>query len=305
MTPIPLDSGLPDPPRNRWRFDTPSEKRSLVFCAIGAVAGLVVAGAGLFTAQGTRIAGVPPEDAAIVNHVPILMSDYVTQVTALYGVGLDKATTDERRRTLDTMIREELYVQRGIELGLQNDVVEVRTALVGAVEGQGAVDADATQPTEQALRDFYQARAATYADEGVMTVADYRTTDLGQALAAVAAIRGGQPVATAAAAHGLLDTGKTDDGEEFYFAARIHLGPRLFDVARGLKGGQVSDPVPAADGVHMLAVEHNVAPSPQPFGRVREAVLADYRKDKVARLQAGTDQFLRKRADVQIAPGFR
>ena len=202
MTSILLDSGPSDPPRAHWRFDTPSEKRSLILCAIGAVAGLIVAGAGLFTAQGTRIAGVPPEDVAIVNQVPILMSDYVSQLTALYGVGLDKATTAEKRKALDTMIREELYVQRGIELGSQNDVVEVRTALVGAVEGQGAVDADAAQPTEAALRDFYRARAETYANEGVMTVTDYRASDLGQAQAAVAAIRAGQPVFAAVAAHG-------------------------------------------------------------------------------------------------------
>ena len=36
----------------RWGFDRWSERRSLILCAIGAVAGLVVAGAGLFTAQG-------------------------------------------------------------------------------------------------------------------------------------------------------------------------------------------------------------------------------------------------------------
>ncbi len=293
------------PPRTSWRLDRPSEKRSLILCGVGAVAGLVIAGAGLFTAQGTRIAGVPPEDVAIVNQVPILMSDYTTQLNALYGVGLDRATAAEKRKTLDTMIREELYVQRGVELGLQNDVVEVRTALVGAVEGQQAVDADASQPTEDALRDFYRARAANYANEGVMTVTDYRAPGVDEARAAVAAIRAGQPVAAAAAAHGLTDTGKTSDGEEFYFAARLHLGPPLFAAARALKDGQLSDPVQAPDGIHVLAMAHNAPPTPQPYSLVRDTVLADYRADKVARMQAGADQFLRKRADIQIAPAFR
>ena len=294
----------PDPPRNRWRFDRPSEKRSLLLCGVGAVAGLIVAGAGLFTAQGTRIAGVPPEDVAIVNQVPILMSDYVTQLNALYGVGLAKATPAQKRKALDTMVREELYVQRGVELGLQNDVVEVRTALVGAVEGQQAVDASAAQPTEATLREFYRAHAAAYANEGVMTVTDYLAPSIEEARAAVAAIRGGQPVAATAAAHGLKDTGKTSDGEEFYFAARIHLGPGLFAAARTLEEGHVSDPLPAPDGVHVLAMARNVPPTPQPFARARAQVLEDYRADKVARMQAGADAFLRKRADVQIAPGY-
>ncbi len=286
----------------RWR--APSEKRSLILCAVGAVAGLVVAGAGLFTAQGTRVAGVPPEDVAIVNQVPILMSDYTAQLRALYDVGLDQATPAQKRKALDAMIREELYVQRGVELGVQNDVVEVRTALVGAVEGQQAVDADATQPTEAALRDFFRAHPGNYANEGVMTLTDYLAPSLDQAGAAVAAMRAGLPVAAAAAAHGLRDTGKTSDGEEFYFAARIHLGARLFAAARGLGNGQVSDPLPAPDGVHVLAMAHNVPPTSQPFERVRPRVIEDYRADKVARMQAGADAFLRKRADIQIASGF-
>ncbi len=285
-------------------LDRSSEERSLILCAVGALAGLVIAGAGLFTAQGTRVAGVPPEDVAIVNQVPILMSDYTAQLRALYDVGLAQATPAQKRRTLDTMIREELYVQRGVELGTQNDVVEVRTALVGAVEGQQSIDADATQPTEEALRDFFRAHPGNYANEGTITLTDYRAPSLDGARAAVAAMRGGQPVAAAAAAHGLRDTGRTSDGEEFYFAARIHLGARLFAAAQALRDGQVSDPLPAPDGVHVLAVAHNAPPTPQPFERVRPQVIEDYRADKVARMQAGADAFLRKRADVQIAPGF-
>jgi parvulin-like peptidyl-prolyl isomerase len=288
--------------RNRWHFDRPSERRSLFLCAIGAVAGLAVAGAGLFTAQGTRIAGVPPEDVAIVNQVPILMSDFVSQLSAVDGVSLDKATPEKKRKILDQMIREELFVQRGIELGLQNDVIEVRTALVGAVEEQQAVDASATQPTEDVLRTFYNGRVANYANEGRMTLTDFIAPNLTQAIAAVAALRAGQ--SDAAAAHGLKSSGKVDDGEEFYFAARIHLGSRLYDVARALKDREVSDPIALPDGEHVLVMQRNIPPKPQPFETVRDRVLTDFRNDKIARMQAGADLFLRKRADVQIAKGF-
>jgi parvulin-like peptidyl-prolyl isomerase len=294
----PLDKS----PHNRWRFDQPSERRSLILCAIGAVAGLAVAGAGLFTAQGTRIAGVPPEDVAIVNQVPILMSDFVSQLSAVDGVSLAKARPEQKRKILDQMVREELFVQRGIELGLQNDVIEVRTALVGAVEEQQAVDASATQPTEDVLRAFYNGRVANYANEGRMTLTDFIAPNSAQATAAVAALRAGQ--ADAAAMHGLKSSGKVDDGEEFYFAARIHLGPKLYDIARALKDREISDPVAQSDGVHVLVMLHNVPPEPQSFETVRDRVLADFRNDKIARMQAGADLFLRKRADVQIAKGF-
>ena len=120
--------------RKWWRPDVHNERRSLTLCAVAAVLGLAIAGVGLFNARGTRIAGVPPEDAAVVNRSPILLSDYVAQLQALYNVSPSQATPAQKRATLNSMIREELYVQRGIELGLQNDFMEVRNSLVSAVE---------------------------------------------------------------------------------------------------------------------------------------------------------------------------
>ena len=281
-----------------------SEKRTLILCAIGAVVGLGVAGAGLFTAQGTRISGVPAEDVATVNQTPLLMSDFVTQLQVSEGVSLGAATPQQKRMILDQMIREELYVQRGIELGLQNDVTEVRQALVGAVEGQQSVDASATQPEEAVLRDFYARRSAQYSSEGHLTLTDLIAPSMAQAAAAVAALRAGSPVAEVVARIQLKASGKMTDGEEYYFAARLHLGERRFDVARGLNSGQVSNPVVMPDGVHVLVVTKNELPVVSPYDEVRDRVLADYRANKVARMQSGADAYLRKRADIQIAPGF-
>ncbi|MEO9130883.1 MAG: peptidylprolyl isomerase [Sphingomonas sp.] len=281
-----------------------SERRALILCGIGAICGLAIAGAGLFTAQGTRIAGVPPEDVALVNQVPLLMTDYVSLFEATETKSFDKGTPEEKRKVLDQMIREELYVQRGVELGLQNDITEVRQSLVGAVEAQQAIDASATQPDEDALRDFYRRPTANYADEGTMTVTDLIAPNQAQAQAAVSALRGGKPLLEASKAYALRDSGVITDGEEFYFAAQIHLGQRLFDVARRLREGQVSDPVAAPNGIHILVMRKHRPPVPTPYERVRDRVLADYRADKVTRMQAGADKFLRKRADVQIAQGF-
>jgi len=296
------DPANPEPPRSA--LHSRSERRALILCGIGAIGGLAIAGAGLFTAQGTRIAGVPPEDVALVNQVPVLMSDYVSMFEATEGKSFDKGTPEEKRKVLDQMIREELYVQRGVELGLQNDITEVRQALVGAVEAQQAIDAAATQPDEDALRDFYKRPAANYADEGTMTVTELIAPNLAQAQAAVSSLRGGKPMIEVSKAYGLRDSGAITDGEEFYFAAQIHLGQRLFDAARQLRQGQVSDPVAVPNGIHILIMRKNRPPVPTPYERVRDQVLADYRADKVARMQAGADKFLRKRADIQIATGF-
>ena len=84
-------------------------------------------------------------------------------------MSLSEATPAQKRAALNSMIREELYVQRGIELGLQNDFIEVRNALVSAVEAQQEIDANATVPIEQELRDFYQNHIQNFQPEGLMT----------------------------------------------------------------------------------------------------------------------------------------
>jgi hypothetical protein len=291
--------------RKWWRPDVHNERRSLTLCAAAAVLGLAIAGVGLFNARGTRIAGVPPEDAAVVNRSPILLSDYVAQLQALYSVSPSEATAAQKHAALDSMIREELYVQRGIELGLQNDFIEIRNSLVSAVEAQQEIDANATVPTEQELHDFYQKHLQSFQPEGQMTLTDYVAPDLSSAQRAVVAVRAGKDLASTMIANGLRSSGATDDGDEFYFAAEQHLGSMLFAIAKGLHDGQVSDPVTDRGRVHVLAMHSNRQPVPEEYGAVRDQVLSAYRTDKIARMRAGTDRFLRERADVQIAKPFQ
>ena len=89
--------------------------------------------------------------------------------------------------------------------------------------------------------------------------------------------------------------------EEFYFAAKIHLGERLFDAARELPDGGVSTPIEGADAIHVLYMVKNSKPMPFDFGAARDQVLTDYRNDAIAHLRTGDEAFLRKRANVLIA----
>jgi parvulin-like peptidyl-prolyl isomerase len=113
--------------------------------------------------------------------------------------------------------------------------------------------------------------------------------------------------ATAALGHAgpsAARSGKATNGEEFYFAAKIHLGDALFGAARGVPSGGVSAPIRLADGVHLVVVRKNVMARPQPFADVRDQVLAAWVKDNAKRLTEANERFLRKRADIQFAPGF-
>lgn len=288
---------LPVAPDPIWAMQQPVARRSMLFAAIGAIIGLAIAGYGLFTAQGTRTASVPAEDAALVNNVPILRADLIAQVTALYSVSFGQTTRAQRQKVLDDMIREELYVQRGVEMGLSNDDIDVRRALVQATEGSIAQDAMTSKPSEDELTQWYHSHRDKYASEGMMTLHEWIVPRGVDAQPIVAALRNGASPASLS----LRTSGRVDDGEEFYFAAQEHLGKAIFAIAASLKDGAVSDPIPAPDGIHILQMVQNKRPVPTPYAQARAQVLSDFLADKVGRLQDGNKRFLKKRADIKIA----
>jgi parvulin-like peptidyl-prolyl isomerase len=285
--------------------------RSLILMAIGAVVGIGIAGFGLFTASGTTVAGVPAEDVALVNNKPVLRSDFIAQVEAENGVPFAQTTRAQRLKVLDEMIREELFVQRGLELDFPASDPDTRSALVAAVEQQVVADVTSQKPKEEDLRAFYESHKDAYSSDGTMTLHEYvlpGATDaaaMAKAAQAVQALRGGAALEPTMARFGLNTSGRVDDGEEFYFAAKIHLGDPLFELARTLKNGAVSDPQAAPDGVHVLVMVENNQPVPLAFADAREKVLFDYKKAEEDKLEKADEKYLRSKADIQIAKDYK
>jgi parvulin-like peptidyl-prolyl isomerase len=176
--------------------------------------------------------------------------------------------------------------------------------MVGAVEQMAAADAITTEPSDAVLQAYFKAHQDHYAQEGVMTVRDLVFPTAADAEAARRALASGAAApAVLAQFHG-RDSGR-EVGEDFYFAAKIHLGEPLFDVARALPTGGVSAPAIQPDGVHLLAMAHNAPPQPFAFAEARAQVLADYRNDKVKRTTVQYQGFLRQRANVLVADDLR
>jgi SurA N-terminal domain/PPIC-type PPIASE domain len=281
-------------------------RRSFILMGCGCLLGLLMAGYSLFTARGTSTLFVPPEDVALVNQQPISRSDYLQQLQTLYGVDLKHATASQRRKVLDDMIREELFVQRGKELDVASTDPDVRAALVNAVELEIAADAITSQPSEAALRAYHAAHRARYASEGIMTLRDFVVAGgaSNSAAAFADALKSSGPAAALAGHWGAADSGRIS-GEEFYFAAKIHLGDALFEAARELADGGVSAPIARPDGIHVLYMIKNVKPVPMEFGAARDQVLTDLRKEAIERLRGADEAFLRRRANVLIADDVR
>jgi hypothetical protein len=301
---MPTDQTTKGPP---WRDPTRvSSVRSFVLMSIGALIGLFLAGYALFTARGASTLSVPAEDVALVNQQAISRSDYLILLQTLYGVDLSHATREQRQKVLNDMIREELFVQRGKELDLASSDPEVRSALVNAVELEISEDAITAQPNEATLHDYYTTHADRYVSEGIMNVRDWvlPAGDAGDMEAALQALKSAViPPETLARLHA-HESGKTK-GDEFYFAAKVHLGDQLFASARDLSDGTVSAPMQLSDGVHVLYMVTNKRPVPFDFAKARPQVLNDYRNHAIDQLKAGDESFLRKRANVRIADDLR
>jgi parvulin-like peptidyl-prolyl isomerase len=101
----------------------------------------------------------------------------------------------------------------------------------------------------------------------------------------------------------LVDSGRSKGGDEFDFAAKLHLGDKLFAVAATLTSGEISDPVVESDGVHIVIMEERRPPRPADFTASRSKVYADYRNDLQLRAREENLKFLRSNAQILLAPG--
>ena len=295
------------PARTPWRDPSQiSNARSFVLMAAGVLIGLVLAGYSLFTARSATTLIVPAEDVALVNQQPVSRADYLALLQTLYGVDLNHATQEQRHKVLNDMIREELFVQRGKELDVAATDPEVRSALVNAVELEIAENAITSQPSEGALRQFFETHADRYVSEGVMRVRDwvFPASELPQLPTGPEALKRSIADPEILARLNGRDSGRTK-GEEFYFAAKIHLGDELFAAARDLGDGTVSKPIRSSDGIHVLEMEENKHPVRFGFAAARAQVLSDYRNQAVDKLKLSGESFLRKRANVLIADDLR
>jgi parvulin-like peptidyl-prolyl isomerase len=285
--------------------------RSMLLFGIGSLAGLAIAGYSLFTAQGTATRIVPPEDLALVNQRPILRSDFITQLENETGTTFDQATRADKLKVLDEMVREELLVQRGLELDFAETDQDARNALVSAVNQQVVAEVTTSQPTEAQLQEYYAQHKEKYATEGTLTARDLvlpKVTGvaveqaMGKARDAASALRSDMPIEQVMQRYGLTEA--TQYGEDFYFAARIHLGDALFEKVAMLRAGAVSDPFVSADGIHVVKLLANTPPVPLTFERSRQQVLTDYKTAAQTRLVEATLKFLRDRSKILIASDY-
>jgi len=297
-----------------WTRAWASPTRSLLLPAIGATIGVAVGGYGLFHAAPQTLA-VPAGYVAWVNQKGILNSDFMAQTASAVGKPFEQTTRAERSRTLQAMIDEELLVQRGVLLDLPETTTEVRDVMTAAVNAQADATSRGTPPTDAQLKAFYDTHRANYSTTGTMQVRDLllrvggyqnanQSTSQAQTDAedALYRLRAGAAVEQVMQHFGFVDSGRADAGEVLDFAAKLHLGAKLFPIAAALSDGQISEPSVDVDGVHLLVMQRRQAPRLSDFASVRPKVYADYVESVAKRAQDEELRILRRDAQILISP---
>jgi hypothetical protein len=279
--------------------------------ALGALLGLGIAGYGLFTAAGTSTHSVPPEDVAVVNQRPILRSDFIAQLESETGLKFDESSQADRVKVLGEMVREELLVQRALELDFAETDQATRNALVTTISQQATVEVTTSQPSEAQLREFYQRHKDRYASEGTMQVRNWRLPldpakprddQLKRAGEAAQALRAGEPIEVVMRRFGLNEGERHD--EDYYFAVKYRLGDLLFAAVEALPSGGVSEPIEDKATIQIVQVIKNTRPVPLGFEASRPRVFSDFKDEAQSRLLEATMAFLRSRATILIADDY-
>ena len=291
--------------------------RPAALATLAALAGLAAASTGLLHPVQRDQVQVPPGDVALVNQEPVLMSDFISETEQANGVPFAQTTPAERAAVLHRMIDEELMVQRSLALDLPEQDTDVRTALSDGVTALVTAPVLSEHPTDDQLRAFYAAHRANYATQGSMAVTDlvlhvggFENADqsadqaMADAAQAVYQLRSGEALDGVKQHFAFTDTARVT-GEEPDFAAKLHLGAKLYAVADKLGDGEVSEPVQDADGVHVLIMQHRRAPVFTTYDDVRNNVYTDYVAAQKAQAKADNLTFLRRNAQILLAPGLR
>lgn len=282
-------------------------KRPLWLLAAGACAGLAVAVAGLVAPP--EVARVPEGAIAAVNGSPVRSADYERALEALAADRREALGESERQHVLDRLVDEELLVQRAFELGLARQDRRVRSDLVAAVIEAVTTEAAQREPDAAEVAAFFADNRALFAVPGrarveqvlVRVHGDADPDALARARDATARLRAGEAAGAVQQradpdAIGTLPTAALPAAK-----LREMLGPTAFAALARLAPGEVTDPVRAGGGYHVLRLVAREEPALPELADVEPSVRAEMQRRAADAALRTYIEDLRRRAEIDVA----
>jgi hypothetical protein len=207
------------------------------------------------------------------------------------------------------MIDEELRVQRAVELGLYLTDSRVRMDLASAVAEAATAAMEGDAPDEATLRAYFEQRREMFAARGPLRVRRIWIAivngNLGEAYTrartAVKLLREKQPFEVVKQITGSTETAPVPDRLLAPEELADVLDRAALNVALTLQPGDVSEPIRATTGFHVLQVRERRRREQATFELCRADVEAEYWADRTRQALEANAAELRRSATVQRA----
>lgn len=251
---------------------------------------------------------VNPGDAAETDtRIVVRESDLAWLSQGFAGQWNRQPTASEMEGLVEEFVREEVYYREALALGLETDDTIIRRRLVQKMEFLSEDLALAVEPTEEALREFFDEHSDNYRIPPRLTFTHiYFSPDQRGATADPDARR----VLGELQAMSVPSPRAADLGDPFMLQyAYDRLIPddiwRLFgrgfsEALASLEAGVWHGPLESGYGLHLVRIDDRVEDVLPPFEEVRELVQRDFDSDRRLQMNADFYAALRVRYEIEI-----
>ncbi|HET7716698.1 MAG TPA: peptidylprolyl isomerase [Bauldia sp.] len=265
-----------------------------------------LAGAALFAAH--SLIDRAGYQAETVEPITITDGDVRWMVETWRRQWLREPQPAEVQAMIADLVEEEILAREAIEMGLEQDDTVVRRRLAQKLSFLVEDTSRLVGPTEDELRAFHAAHADRFETGPTVSFTQVffnpssRSNPEADARATLAALRGD---VTAAANLGdrLLVDGDFRDLDRETIASIF--GPEFGDAVFAQAPGSWSGPIASGYGQHLVFVSATTPAKAQPFDDVRDAVTAEWWREKEDAARRDYMALLRKKYPVEIDPAVR
>lgn len=217
-------------------------------------------------------------------------------------------SADELKAMIDDYVKEELYVRRALELGLDKDDTVIRRRLRQKMEFLGNAEAERMTPTDAELQTYLTAHPESFevepqvALEQIFLSAERRGDTIEADAATILAMLTSKP-----------DTDVSTLGDPTMLPPNLPLsslssiggtyGPEVSEAARKAAVGQWLGPVQSSYGFHLIRITERKPGHIPRLAEVRDAVTAEWVQANRREVEDRWLAEMLKRFEVVIEPG--
>jgi hypothetical protein len=275
--------------------DAHAHNPDLRWLALGALAGLLMAGYGILR-QDSPSGTLPLSAVASVNDVNISRDHFVRTLQRIAPDG-GTPSAETQAAIIEKLIDDELLLQRGVELGMAQSDGAVRMAIINSLIASVTAEADAANPTDAELAKYLADNADRFSRTAKVAVNGWQTDDESLAQIFAASLRDDNG---ASLVDGVAEIADLPTALMPLEAVRDYLGPGITAAVADMPVN--SSAVFARRGrwviVHVLRKESAVAADLQ---AIRNRVLVDYRRNRADELLGKYLDGLRDSAEIRLA----